>query len=116
MPKKSNPKYNQNLKDENRCMALSAASHFTQRCRFAKMKGKEYCFHHIHITDPDCPEAIKKAEQVNKMKETNSMVKSNTSSKEKILQIKGLKHTFEIEQFEAIASYYLATAKMLTYF
>jgi len=44
----------------------------------------------------------------------------NTANKlidsEKILQIKGLKYTFELEQIKAVADYYISTSKMLLYF
>lgn len=39
-----------------------------------------------------------------------------TIEAEKILEIKGLKYTFELEQIKAVAEYYISTSKMLLYF
>lgn len=59
--------------------------------------------------------ATKKLEDLNILEKQFKEEKTILNS-EKILQISSLKHTFEIEQFNATASYYLAIAKTLLYF
>ncbi len=59
--------------------------------------------------------ATLKVEKIDLLKNKLNTTETPLSA-EKILQIKGLKYTFELEQVKAVADYYISTSKMLLFF
>ena len=58
--------------------------------------------------------ATQKLEKLNLI--YNKLNSNKDVETEKILEIKSLKYTFELEQIKAVADYYISTSKMLLYF